>query len=160
MKQTQSILISLKRLAELNKMKRRLDLGAPELSAIIAETAATRESLPTAMLKHYDDRLSRGRPAIASVRGGCCGGCHLSLPSGRLAELRRADATLHVCDNCGVIIYQDEQEQAQQQESPQAPPAKVRRSPSAKKKSAPVPTGSTSGSGAATAVAMVLDSTL
>lgn len=126
MTQTHNILVWLRRLSDLEKLKRRIEPGSPELPAITLEFESVRERLPTAILKHYDERRSRGRPAVASVRGGCCGGCHLSLPSGRLAELRRVDGTLHVCDNCGVIIFQGEDEKP---DVPAKPLTKKRRSP-------------------------------
>jgi hypothetical protein len=129
MAQTQNIITRLKRLSDLDKIRRRLGPGSPELPAIIAELDSVRDRLPTAMLKHYDERRSRGKPAIASVTGGICGGCHLSLPSGRMAELRRADGTLHACDNCGVILVFAEENQ----ELPPPATPKARRTPATTK---------------------------
>jgi RNase P subunit RPR2 len=130
MTQSQDIVTRLKRLSDLDMIQRRLGPGSPELPIIIAEVNSVRDRLPTAMLKHFDERSSRGKPAIASVRGGICGGCHLSLPSGRMAELRRADGTLYACDNCGVILVFAEE--TQELLPPSAP--KARRSPAMAKK--------------------------
>lgn len=136
MKQTQNILVWLRSLADLDTVKRRLGQTSPELPGITSELEVMRERLPTAILKHYDERRSRGKPAIAPVNGGVCRGCHLSLPSGRVAELLRDDGTLHVCDNCGVILFLDEEKQ---ERSTAPPPAKPRRSQAARKKSDPIP---------------------
>ncbi len=136
MTQTQNILVWLRRLSDLDKVKRRLELNSPDLPGITSELAAMRDRLPTAILKHYDERRARNKPSIAPVRGSICGGCHLSLPSGRVANLRRADGTLHVCDNCGVILFLDEEKQ----EEPPSPPAKRRRAKAASKKSESLPT--------------------
>lgn len=136
MTQTQNTLVWLKRLSDLDIVKRRLEPNSPELPSLTSELAAMRERLPTAILKHYDARHSRGKPAIAPVNGGICGGCHLSLPSGQIAELRHADGALHVCDNCGVFIFLIEDNQ----DSPSAPPLTRRRSPAGNKKSDSTPT--------------------
>jgi predicted nucleic acid-binding Zn-ribbon protein len=48
---------------------------------------------------------------IESQRG-VCGACHLSIPIGRVADLRRKPAELNVCDNCGAFIYLSEDESA------------------------------------------------
>ena len=64
-----------------------------------------RAPLPTSILGHYDRRQARGQLSIAPVRRGVCGACHLSMPSGRLADVHRKRGELNVCDNCGVFIY-------------------------------------------------------
>lgn len=133
---TQNILVWLRRLSDLDTVKRRMEPTSPELPAITSELEAMRERLPTAILKHYDERRSRGKPAVAPVNGGICGGCHISLPSGRLAELRRADGTLHVCDNCGVIIFLG----VENQEEPLATRIARPRSPGGARKSKAMPT--------------------
>lgn len=124
MTQSQNILMWLRRLTDLDAFKSRLERGSPELPDISVEIAAIRERLPTAILKHYDERRSRGKPAVAPVIGGICGACRLSLPSGKASELRRGDGTLHVCDNCGAILYPDEAGQ----EGLPPPPSRQRRS--------------------------------
>lgn len=131
MTQTQNALVWLKRLSDLDIVKRRLEPSSPELPSLISELATMRERLPTAILKHYDARYSRGKPTIAPVKGGVCGGCHLSLPSGQMAELRRADGELHVCDNCGAFIFLVED----QPDNPSALPL-TRRPYAARKKKA------------------------
>lgn len=74
----------------------------------LREMESIRGRLPTAILKHYDQRRARGKPGIAAVRNGVCGACHLSLPRGRAAELRHDSAALSVCDNCGVFVFQEQ----------------------------------------------------
>src|SRR5438046_3013675 len=80
MTQTQNILVWLRRLSDLDTVRRRMNPGSPELPAITSDLEAMRERLPTAILKHYDERRSRGKPAVAPVNGGICGGCHICLP--------------------------------------------------------------------------------
>src|SRR5258708_24616329 len=71
-----------------------------------------RAPLPTSILGHYDGRKARGKLAIAPVRGGVCGACHLSIPSGRLSDLRRKPGELNDCGNCGEFIFLTEDESA------------------------------------------------
>ena len=63
-------------------------------------------------LGYYDNRKARGKLGIAAVRRGVCGACHLAIPSGRVADLRRKPGELNVCDNCGIFIYLTEDELA------------------------------------------------
>ena len=46
-------------------------------------------------------------PTVCSLFG-TCGGCHLSLPSGQLSDLRRDDMALQVCGNCSIFILPEE----------------------------------------------------
>ena len=105
MTKPENILASLRQLAELDNARRRLSPRARALPEMKSDIAAVRERLPTALLGHYDQRQSRGKPGIAPVRRGVCGACHLALPSGSLADMLRGDGAIQVCGNCGVFIY-------------------------------------------------------
>lgn len=100
----------LRQLDELDTTRGALKARSTKLAALNAGIEAVRQVLPTAILKHYDQRRARGRPAVAPVSHGVCGGCHLAMTRGSLAALHRGGGALHVCQNCGVFIYLDESE--------------------------------------------------
>ena len=109
MTHAQNTLVWLKRLSDLDIVRQHLAPDSPELPGLVSELAAMRERLPTAILKHYDERRSGGKPAIVPVSSGICGECHLSLPNKQLTELRRPGGGLHVCNHCGVFIFLDKE---------------------------------------------------
>jgi predicted nucleic acid-binding Zn-ribbon protein len=110
MNQATSILQSLRKLAEFDAELGRLSSETEEHQEIQDKIKSLRAPLPTSILSHYDRRRTCGKLSIAPVRGGVCGACHLSIPSGRLADLRRKPKELNVCDNCRVFIYLPEDE--------------------------------------------------
>jgi predicted nucleic acid-binding Zn-ribbon protein len=112
MNQAVNILQSLRELAQLDEELRGLCRDRPEYQEVQDKIETLRAPLPTSILSHFDGRKARGKLAIAPVHGGVCGACHLSIPSGRLADLRRKPRELNVCDNCGVFIYLNEDELA------------------------------------------------
>ncbi len=61
--------------------------------------------LPWADLQTYERlRRSKGGVAVAAVKGGLCGGCHVGVPAHILRQARTAsDFTL--CPSCGRILY-------------------------------------------------------
>jgi predicted nucleic acid-binding Zn-ribbon protein len=103
--QPRDLVALLKCLGELDSAKHSLGDQPAHLNKLKREIETVRERLPTSLLIHYDLRRSRGKPAIVAVRGSVCGGCHLTLPSGRAAALRRGDASVQVCDHCGAFLY-------------------------------------------------------
>lgn len=105
MAQTKDNLALLQKLSELDAGKRRMADDASGLAAAALQIEAIRKRMPTALLTHYDLRRSRGKAAVAPARGNVCGGCHLALPSGLAAELRRDGPGLHICSNCGVFLF-------------------------------------------------------
>lgn len=104
MKTTDTLIEDLSQLSELDAAKRRLEPGSARFKELKLEADGVRERLPTAILHHYDLRLSKGRRGAARVRNNTCGGCHLSLPSGQLSDLRREDASLQVCGYCSIFL--------------------------------------------------------
>ena len=116
--QTPNFLIWLRQLSDLESARKRLNKKSGEFAETTLQIELLRGRLPTAILGYYDQRCARGKPGIARVRNGVCGGCHLSLPRGRAVELRGNSEVLSVCDNCGVFIFQDE-------EAPESVPAPI-----------------------------------
>ena len=112
MNQAADILKRLRKLAQFDAELRKLAADTQEYGEIRDKIESLRAPLPTSILGHYDGRKARGKLAIAPVRGGVCGACHLSIPSGRLSDLRRKPGELNVCDNCGVFIFLTEDESA------------------------------------------------
>ena len=110
MNQAANIMQSLRDLARLGEDLRKLAEGTPEYEEHEKKIARVREPLPTSILVHYDKRLAQGKLGVAPVHRGICGACYLTLPSGRLADLRREPRDLNVCDHCGVFIYLPESE--------------------------------------------------
>jgi predicted nucleic acid-binding Zn-ribbon protein len=110
MNQSENILTWLRQLAELDATARRLNQNAPELAGIRERVEPLRALIPTSILGHYDHLKSRGKKGVAAATHDCCGNCHLALPRGRVAALRRLNGALNVCDNCGAFIYLDEAE--------------------------------------------------
>jgi len=99
---------SLRQLEELDKARGLLKSEPVKLAALDAEIVSVRQRLPTALLKHYDQRHARNLPAIAPVKNGVCGACHVSMTRSSADELHRSGGEIHVCENCGVFIYLDE----------------------------------------------------
>jgi len=108
--QAANILKKLRKLAQFDAELRKLSRDTEEYREMRDKIESLRAPLPTSILSHYDGRKARGKLGIAAVRRGVCGGCHLSIPSGRLADLRRKPGEINVCDNCGVFIYLTEDE--------------------------------------------------
>jgi len=104
MKTTDTLIEDLSQLSELDTAKRRLEPNSPRCQALKLEAEGVRERLPTAILHHYDLRIAKGKRGAARMRNNTCGGCHLSLPSGQLSDLRREEATLQVCGYCSIFI--------------------------------------------------------
>jgi predicted nucleic acid-binding Zn-ribbon protein len=101
----------LRQLDELEEARKALSASsAKKRAALNAEIEAVRQLLPTAILIHFDQRRAHNRTAVAVVRRGICGGCHLALSRGSVAALRRGGGSLQVCENCGAFVYLDETE--------------------------------------------------
>ena len=111
MNQAQNIIPRLRRLHELENAQRQLVTGGAAAASITAEIESLRALLPTAILSHHDTRRARGKASVAPVTRGVCRSCNLAIPRGRLAELRRTEGEVNVCDNCGVFIYLGDEEQ-------------------------------------------------
>lgn len=62
-----------------------------------------RRQIPADLLDVYERFRVRGRKAIALVRNGVCGECHLRIPMGILVDLMHGE--LQRCGNCGRFLY-------------------------------------------------------
>ena len=81
---------------------------AVELVSAKEAVSAARAGVPELSIRVYDRVSARHWPAIAPLRGGKCGGCHLKVSSEAESGSRSADpAKLGVCDQCGRILYWD-----------------------------------------------------
>jgi predicted nucleic acid-binding Zn-ribbon protein len=105
MNQAANILQSLRKLTRFDDELQKLSKDTHEYREMQGKIETLRAPMPTSILSHYDKRAARGKLAIAPVRGGVCGACHLSIPSGHLSDLLRKPRELNVCDNCGAFIY-------------------------------------------------------
>lgn len=125
--QAANIMQCLRDLARLGEDLRKLAEGTPEYDEHKKKIARVREPLPTSILVHYDKRLDQGKLGVAPVHRGVCGACYLTLPSGRLADLRRKPRDLNVCDHCGAFIYlaESEREAAGSSGEPSASPTQT-----------------------------------
>jgi predicted nucleic acid-binding Zn-ribbon protein len=108
MKSITALIEDLSSLQDIDTRKRRFEKKSPQFQEMQLLSETIRERLPTAILKHYDLRLSKAKPGAAKVRNGICGACHLSLPSGQLADLRREDVALQVCGYCSVFLLPED----------------------------------------------------
>ena len=100
----------LRQLDESDTSRSALKTKSTKLAALSAEIDQLRQRLPTAILKHYDQRRARNKPTTAAVKRGICGACHISMTRSSAANLHRNGGALNVCENCGVFIYLDESE--------------------------------------------------
>lgn len=50
---------------------------------------------------------SRINQAVVALRNGSCGGCHAVIPLQQVADIRK-DKEIHTCENCGRIMYYEE----------------------------------------------------
>ncbi len=107
MNQAQHIIPRLKQLVELERTHGLLAKNKLSGAPIVAEIETVRALLPTSILRHHDARRARGKMSLARVTNGICGSCHLGIPRGRLADLRRVTDALNVCGQCGAFIYLD-----------------------------------------------------
>ena len=103
--QSKNIATWLRELSELEAGR-----AKPVRGTTAARVNSLRELIPTSILLHYDRLKARGKRSVAPVKRGVCGSCHLAVPSGSLANLRRTTGTLNVCVNCGAFVYFEEEE--------------------------------------------------
>ena len=77
-----------------------------ELTELEAAIIAAREPVPEPAKRLYDRVAARNMPAVAPIRGGKCGGCHLKVSSEVDAQARKGEE-LATCDQCGRIVWWD-----------------------------------------------------
>ena len=79
------------------------------LSQQLAESQSNRNDLAVAVeesaLHRYERLLKqRGDNVVVGIDHGCCGGCHMRLPTQVLVSCR-GDSGLNSCPHCGRILY-------------------------------------------------------
>jgi len=79
-------------------------LSTHNSSGTNAGTNRLREKIPADYLSVYERYRVRGRRAVAVVRNGVCGECHLRIPMGTLVDLMHGDEVMR-CGNCGRFLY-------------------------------------------------------
>jgi predicted nucleic acid-binding Zn-ribbon protein len=80
-----------------------LESGLGETKGESGSVEELRSTIPPQVLQHCDRLRERGKKAVASVRHGVCGQCHMQVAVGLLAQLRRGD-NLYRCENCGAYL--------------------------------------------------------
>jgi len=100
------------RLTELNRLEDeaascRRSRRSPLNSEALIESL--RANIAIGFLVQHDHLRARGRQSVAEIRHGVCSACHMVLPVGKLAEVKRMSALLR-CDNCGRFVVLAEEE--------------------------------------------------
>jgi predicted nucleic acid-binding Zn-ribbon protein len=85
-----------------------------ESSNVQALIESLRSNLPVSVTLCHDRFRAAGKRSVAEVRHGVCAGCHMVVPVGALADLKRGDG-LHRCGSCGRYIYLVEEEESDRQ---------------------------------------------
>lgn len=107
---------AMKRIIEKFAELQSLVLPAPPAEGPDAERVRRlRFQVPISLLAHFDRRVAQGRKAVAVVRNGVCGECHMRLPSGQAFSLA-SSPEVQRCENCGSFLMlspEDEERQRQ-----------------------------------------------
>jgi hypothetical protein len=69
------------------------------------------DRVPASVLAHFLRLVAQERKGVAVVRHGVCSECHLRVPVGVVAALRKPK-DLHLCENCGSYLLLDAAELA------------------------------------------------
>lgn len=104
MKTKQKLIEGLSQLCDIDIAKGRVESGSARFAELTLEAEGLRKHMPGTILHLYDLRSSRGKRGAAQARNKACGGCHLTLPSGQLSDLRRDDTPLQVCGHCNILV--------------------------------------------------------
>ena len=104
----------LNRLEEEGAATRRSGRSMLDSAALIE---SLRGNIPLDVLLHHDRLRARGRKSVTEARHGVCSGCHMSLPSGTMLEVKRK-SSLVKCDYCGRFLFLAEEEAVSSATSP------------------------------------------
>lgn len=73
---------------------------------LLKQIEELRANIPPELLRPFDDSLEHGRAAVALVsESGCCGRCHLNLPSGMAVRVQLLEDQIHQCPYCGCFLH-------------------------------------------------------
>jgi len=106
-----------RRLLEIHALEERLGVlrrDKTESSNVQGLIESLRSNLPVSVTLCHDRFRATGKRSVAEVRHGVCAGCHMVVPIGALADLRRGDG-LQRCGSCGRYIYLVEAEESDRQ---------------------------------------------
>jgi predicted nucleic acid-binding Zn-ribbon protein len=90
-------------LCDLQALQQILRRRARASAAQKARVQQLEKNIVPSMLEHFYHQLACDRRAVALVRNGVCGECHIRLPSATLSELRRP-GLVPLCENCGCYV--------------------------------------------------------
>ena len=100
------LLDQLRGLNDAERASKRAGLSERQREKYEARIAELRAKLPTALLTQHDRIARAGNESVAAVSGSCCGGCHMKLPVGLLADLGQP-GRIAVCPHCGVFVFKE-----------------------------------------------------
>jgi predicted nucleic acid-binding Zn-ribbon protein len=93
---------------QLEILQEKIDSIGNKVSDKEQERKAIVSSVPRPTLSTYERvRRGKGGRAIVAVKKRACGSCFKALTPKKIQEIKRADQ-IHTCDNCGAILYWDE----------------------------------------------------
>lgn len=91
---------------ELANFQKKREACEAEIAELEAERSTLGEEISAPTLTLYNRLLeSKKGQAMAQVKGGACGGCHMKLVPATLSVLR-AHKELAQCENCSRILYE------------------------------------------------------
>lgn len=85
------------------ELKQQRDVAQQSVDAVATEVNAIRDRLLVDDLDLYDQYRLRHPRVVASVSGGVCGECRLSLPTMVITRARRGDRPIE-CPACGCLV--------------------------------------------------------
>ena len=87
------------------EMKAELEVLKKQLAGLERKRDQVRRGLPVGLLKRYEFiRERRNGTAIAEVREGVCGGCHMNILPQQFIDLQKGEEILQ-CPHCQRILY-------------------------------------------------------
>jgi len=92
---------------EQDRVAKQVEQLQAKVAALAKERAQSAAVIDASSLSMYDDLMrKKGGRAVALLVGQTCGGCRVTLPSGKVQEVRRGQG-LVTCNNCGRILIVD-----------------------------------------------------
>ncbi len=96
--------------AQLRDIRSSLDRSEADIDREMSEERKARDAIAgeidPALVTEYERRRARAQGVgVARLVGSTCQGCHLSIPSTEVDQIRKApEGSLQFCDNCGCIL--------------------------------------------------------
>jgi predicted nucleic acid-binding Zn-ribbon protein len=75
-----------------------------KLNTLKRKAGTAGKGIKPALLERYMNIKQHAAPPMATLVGGQCGGCHMSLPSVTLKQIQAQERIVE-CDNCGRILH-------------------------------------------------------